>query len=152
MSKIDMTTFFITASLLFTMLGQSSSCSNKGEDSNKASSEKRDRLAIGEWGGEHISFDVTDGGGSIEFDCASGTIDRPITLDSEGKFDVEGKYITEHAGPVRDDEEGNGRTARYLGRVQEKVLTLTVTLKETDATIGTFTLTQGSHGRVMKCR
>jgi hypothetical protein len=152
MSKIDLTTFFITASLLFTMLGQGSSCGNKVEDINRVSSEKRERLATGMWGGEHISLEVTDGGGSLEFDCASGMIDRPIILDSEGKFDVAGKYVREHAGPVRRDEENYGRSARYTGRVKEKALTLTVTLKEPEETIGTFNLTQGSPGRVMKCR
>src|ERR1041384_6718137 len=134
MSKLDLTTVFIAASLLFTILGESGSCSNKGENINRASSAQSNRLATGEWGGEHISLEVTDGGGNIEFDCAYGAISRPIVLDSEGKFDVEGRYIPQHAGPIRSDEENPGRAARYSGSVREKVLTLTVTLKQPDET------------------
>jgi hypothetical protein len=152
MSKFVMTASFIAASLLFAVLGQDSSCSHKGKDMNNAPLEKSDRLAAEMWGGEHIHMEVTDGGGSVEFDCASGSIDQPIVLDSGGNFDVKGKYRREHAGPILRDEENNGSPARYTGRVREKVLTLTVTIKEPEEIIGTFTLAQGSPSRVMKCR
>ena len=149
MSKIDLAFSFMALSLLFTMQG--GSCGNK-EVTNKTPVEKNDRLAAGTGGGEHIRLEVTDSGAEIEYDCASSTIDQAVVLDSEGKFDVTGKYIREHAGPVRRDEELNGQAVRYTGHVKGKVMTLTVTISDTKEALGTYTLTHGSPGRVMKCR
>jgi hypothetical protein len=108
-------------------------------------------LTAGVWGGEHLRMDVSDGGASLEFDCASGVIDRPVVLNGDGRFDVKGSYMPEHGGPVRRDEELKGRPARYVGRVKGETLTLTV-VADPEETVGEFTLTRGSEGRVMKCR
>lgn len=110
------------------------------------------KLANGVWGGQHIRFEVTDKGAVIEFDCANGTIDVPITLDDKGGFDVKGKFAAEHAGPTRRDEEDNGRAVRYVGRVSDKELTLAISDLSTKENLGSFTLTHGNEGRLMKCR
>ncbi|PYS81252.1 MAG: hypothetical protein DMF67_17510 [Acidobacteria bacterium] len=151
MSTVNLAFSFIATSLLFTVLGQSGSCRN-GVGGDKAPVVKGDRLAAGVWGGEHIRLEATDGGATVEYDCANSTIDRPVVLDGAGNFDVKGRYAREHAGPVLRDEADNSRPARYVGHVKDEVLTLTVTLTDTEETVGTFTLTHGSEGRVMKCR
>lgn len=159
MSKINLILFFVAVSLAFTTLEQSGSCHNREENMSKAPSEKSatpieksDGLAAGVWGGEHIRLEVTGGGAQVTYDCAHSTIDQPIVPDGDGNFKVEGKFTREHGGPVRRDEEIKSRPARYTGRVRDKVMTLTVTLTDTDEAAGTFTLTQGSEGRIMKCR
>jgi len=152
MSAINLTFSFIAASLLFTVLGQSGSCRNREEVMSKAPAVKDGQLAAGVWGGEHIRLEATDGGASVEYDCASSTIDRPVALDGQGNFDVKGRYAAQHAGPVLRDEEANSRPARYVGRVKGDEMTLTVSLTDTKETVGTFTLTRGSDGRLMKCR
>ena len=152
MSTVNLIFSFIATSLLFTALGQSGSCRNQEAEMNRAPTEKSDRLAAGVWGGEHIRLEATDGGAAVEYDCANGTIDQPVRLDGGGNFDVRGRYTPEHAGPVLRDETANSRPARYAGRVKGDVLTLTVTLTDTKETVGTFTLTRGSEGRLMKCR
>jgi hypothetical protein len=95
---------------------------------------------------------VNDSGATLEYDCANSTIDEPIVLDREGNFDVRGKYMREHGGPIRSDEVSDSSTARYVGQVRDKELTLTITIPDKKETIGNFTLTHGSEGRVMKCR
>lgn len=122
------------------------------EGAAKVPMERNDRLAIGIWGGEHIRLEVTDSGADIEFDCAHGSIDQLIALDSRGSFDVKGKYTPQHGGPIRRDEESNDRLVRYVGLVKDQELTLTISNDNPKETIGTFTLTHGSEGSVMKCR
>ena len=152
MLKVNLTLSFVTFSLLFSILGQSGSCHSKEAKMNNAPVGNNERLAAGVWGGLHIRMDVTDDGAQIEYDCANSTIDRPITLDSQGRFAVKGKFRREHGGPIREDEVPNVSPVRYAGQVSGKTLTLTVTHDETGESYGTYTLTKGSTGRVMKCR
>src|SRR5262249_24911263 len=44
----------------------------------------------GTWGGDHVVLTVTDGGGTVEMDCAHGTLDHPLQLDDAGRFSVAG--------------------------------------------------------------
>jgi len=97
-------------------------------------------------------MEVTDSGADIEYDCAHSTVDEPIVLDGEGNFEAKGRYLREHGGPIRKDEESSGVIVHYAGHASGKELSLTITNPEKKETIGTFTLTQGSDGRVMKCR
>ena len=151
MSKIVLT-FASIGICLLAILGDSGSCRTKEGAVNKAPVENKDKLATGVWGGQHIRAEVTDSGADIEFDCAHGKIDQAIVLDGKGSFDVKGKFTTEHGGPTRRDEDGNDRLARYVGRVKDQELSLTITDAGTKETIGSFTLTHGSDGRIRKCR
>jgi hypothetical protein len=133
---------------LIIIFGTNDSCrTNEGADM-----ERNDRLATGIWGGEHIRVEVTDSGADIEFDCAHGSIDQPIVLDSRGTFNVKGKYTPQHGGPIQRDEENNDRLVRYVGLVKDQEMTLTISNDNLKETIGSFTLTHGSEGKVMKCR
>jgi len=106
----------------------------------------------GVWGGPHIRLEVTDQGAEVEFDCAHGTIPGPLKLDHAGRFRSEGTYVQEHGGPVRDDETGARRPARYSGTVDGKTMRLTVTFTDASEDFGTFELLQGSEGELVKCR
>jgi len=116
---------------------------------NNGSSHADNRRAKGMWGGNHVRLDVSEAEAQIEFDCAHGTLGR-IEPDANGNFDVTGTYVAER-GPIRVDETRAGRPARYHGRVNDKTLTLTVTLTDTGDEVGTFTLTQGKGTRLTKC-
>jgi hypothetical protein len=142
----------ISACLLFTILGDRSACGTKGGAVNKTPVANNDKLATGVWGGAHIRAEVTDGGAQIEFDCAHGAIEQAIALNGMGGFDVPGKFAPQHGGPVRDNEESKGISVHYVGSVKDSELTLTIINTGTKETIGDFTLTHGSDGRVMKCR
>lgn len=109
-----------------------------------------DPLTPGVWGGAHIRFEVTDGGATIEYDCAHGTIDGRILVDSAGRFSVAGRHFPEHGGPVREGEGSNGQPVRINGRVGGSLMHLTVTRAGTS--LGSFDLTRDNEGRVFKCR
>lgn len=125
----------------------------EGEMAPLPASEGRAKsLPVGQWGGEHISMDVTGRGATVEYDCAHATIARRITIDRHGRFDVSGKQFSEHGGPVRQGQETSGYPVRFKGQVNGKTITLSVTNSFTKELIGTFTLVHGADVRLMKCR
>jgi len=110
-----------------------------------------DRVRAGQWGGQHVALDVAESGARIEYDCAHGTLDAPLDLDRDGRFEVDGTHVRERGGPQREGEQPAAYKARYSGRVEGRSMTLTVTLPESGESVGTFTLTFGTAGRLTKC-
>jgi len=108
-------------------------------------------LAPGVWGGDRLRMVIGREGAQLEFDCAAGTIDRPIALDASGKFNAKGTYTPEHGGPRREREAAAPR-ASYVGRVRGEAMTLTVTLDAGAERVGVFTLKRGNDPLLMKCR
>jgi hypothetical protein len=108
-------------------------------------------LSNGVWGGQGISLEVNGKGAEINYDCAHGSITGKIIPDRHGKFVGKGSHTRERGGPVREEGSSNGQSATYRGSIDGEVMTLVVTLSETDERIGTFTLTRGKIGRVRKC-
>ena len=113
---------------------------------------RKQRIAGGQWGGQHIRMDVGANSATIEYDCANGSITGPLSLDSKGHFSWRGTHVAEHGGPVRSDETANQHPATYTGWIKDNTMTLTVKLTDSNQTIGTFSLTHGHPGRVFKCR
>jgi len=106
---------------------------------------------VGLWGGEHIGMVVSDSSATIEYDCAHGTIDESIITDDNGKFEVKGVHVFEHGGAIRIDEVPDEHPALYKGHIEGNVMTLVVMLTDTEAEVGTFTLTLGANPNVYKC-
>jgi hypothetical protein len=74
----------------------------------------------GTWAGEHIVMDVRVSGATVEFDCAHGTLDAPLALDSGGRFDVSGSFTPERGGPTRGDSASRAVPARYTGSLDAR--------------------------------
>ncbi|MET0624203.1 MAG: hypothetical protein ABW250_14565 [Pyrinomonadaceae bacterium] len=108
-------------------------------------------LAAGTWGGEHISLESTAGTTRLEFDCAHATIPRPLELDDAGHFDERGEYVRERGGPLREGQRPESHPARFSGTIRGGEMTLTVTLTDTGAEIGTFNLGRGREPLITKC-
>jgi hypothetical protein len=108
-------------------------------------------VATGDWGGPHVRVSVTSTGATIVFDCARGSIAQRLALDREGRFDVPGRYIAEHGGPVRKGESAPTRPVRYRGRVQKELLTFDL-VAEDGSVLGTYTAERGRPARIVKCR
>jgi len=105
----------------------------------------------GMWGGDHIALTVADTGTHLEFDCAHGDIPITLMVDARNEFDISGTFVREHGGPIRVGEMPDSHPAAYVGSVTQTTMMLTVRLTDTSEVIGTFTLSRGSPGRVMKC-
>ena len=113
---------------------------------------KMQRVSAGSWGAPHIRIDVGQGSATIDYDCANGTIDGPLTFDSKGRFSWRGTHHHEGPGPTRADINFKGRPAIYTGSVKGDTMTLTVKLTDTNEVVDTYTLKRGSFGRVFKCK
>ena len=105
-------------------------------------------MPTGLWGGDHIALTVQDKSAHVEFDCAHGDI--PIRL-PDAPFTVAGTFVRERGGPIRVDETADSRPATYVASTAGSVMTLTIRLTDSGELVGTFTLTRGSSGRVVKC-
>jgi predicted GNAT family N-acyltransferase len=113
---------------------------------------KMDDSIIGSWAGKHISIEVTGQGAKIEYDCASGTIDKKIILDKNHHFNVLGTHTEEHGGPIRQNEQSNSYPVRLIGRIKGKKMTLIVKRKDNNKIIGSFILVRGQESFLVKCR
>lgn len=119
---------------------------------NKTGTKKERNVRLGTWGGDHIRMEVTERGAAIDYDCAHGSIDKRMTLDDDGNFDLAGFHVREHHGPIRVGRELASLPARYTGRVEGQTMTLNVTLADTKQSVGTYTLVYGRTPRIVKCR
>ncbi len=108
-------------------------------------------IALGPWGGSHVSMVVTSAGARLEYDCAEGAIEEPLRPDAEGRFTATGIHTPGHGGPIRVGEILPAFRARYDGHVDGERMTLLVTLTETGTVLGSFQLRRGSSGLLMRC-
>lgn len=109
------------------------------------------RMAEGSWGGDQVNIKVEANTATIEYSCAHGTISGPLVLDANGSFKLDGTHTRERGGPTRSDENANAKPAIYTGTINGKTMTLTVKLKDTDETIGTFKVVLGEEARLFRC-
>ena len=112
--------------------------------------QKMQRIPTGAWGGPHINLEVGERSAKIEYDCASGVIEGPLVVDSEGRFNLRGTHAMQRGGPVREDEEPRRVPARYTGAIKGDTMTLTLKLSDSDEE--TFTLAKGKRGELVKCK
>lgn len=119
-------------------------CASGGQ----VSADKADRVPLGDWGGEHVRLAVSDAGGSIEFDCAHGTLDAPLQVTEEGRFDVPGSFVRE-GGPVRPGSETR-ESVRYTGKMDGRRMDLEV-VREGAERLGPYRLTFGERAKLFKC-
>ena len=98
-----------------------------------------------------MSLTVGDTSATVEFDCAHGTVDEAFVLDSEGLFDLNGTYVREHGGPIRQGEPDDRHPASYFGRRQGSRVTLSVRLTDDGTEIGPFTALRGQPPVLFKC-
>ena len=103
----------------------------------------------GQWGGPGINLVLEGGLGTVEYDCASGTIDQYISA-APAAFSVSGTYRTGQAGPVRVGQIFTSQRATYSGNATKTDMTLLVKLED-GTELGPYTLKQGVPGQINKC-
>jgi hypothetical protein len=96
-----------------------------------------------------VKLSVADAGGRIEFDCAHGTLDSPLHVDTGGRFSVPGTLVRE-GGPAREGQEEERQSVRYAGRVAGRRLELSL-FGETGDPLGSFRLQLGARATLFKC-
>ena len=115
-----------------------------------AKTQNMQRIPTGVWGGQHIRIEVGEKSATIEYDCASGVIDGPLSVDGNGNFKLRGTHLRERGGPIRADDDRKGQPATYTGSIKGN--TMTITLKIGDGDTETFTLEKGKEAELFKCK
>jgi hypothetical protein len=106
---------------------------------------------LGQWGGEHIGMTITAAGATLEYDCASGTMDEGLIPDAHGRFEVRGTFTPGKGGPEIEGEEPVVYPALHQGTTDGEAMTLHVTRLDTGEGVGTFSLARGATPRVFRC-
>src|SRR2546425_9727073 len=84
----------------------------------------------GTWGGQNAGLMAFDTTAHVHIGCTAGDTKQGIVADTQGRFDVPGRYnITLY--PVA---RGPDHTARFTGSTDGHMMTLTVTLTDTAGT------------------
>lgn len=103
----------------------------------------------GDWGGTHVALHLGPAGGTIEYDCAHGTLGGPLLADATGAFRVTGSHVREHGGPARVGEVLPQEPAVYQGRVRDDLMMLEV--RTATASLGTYTLAKDAPAQLFRC-
>ncbi len=81
----------------------------------------------GTWAADRVQLVTTAVGATVKFDCASGNIAEPLTLQRSGRFRWEGSFAQYHAGPQLADAPAGSARAVYTGWRRGDVLSLEIT-------------------------
>ena len=104
------------------------------------------------WGGDHVKLEVTAEGATLEFDCASGTLSKPLTADAGGNFKIKGTFTRERPGPVMRDSPNTAAAATYSGTITGSTMRLNITAGSQNDSMGDYVLGRGQPGKVFKCK
>ena len=115
-----------------------------------AKTQNMQRIPTGVWGGQHINIEVGEKSARIEYDCATGVIEGPLVVDSNGNFKLRGTHKVERGGPIRAGDDSKGHPATYTGSIKGNTMTLNLKIGDGDAE--TFTLEKGKEGELVKCK
>jgi hypothetical protein len=105
----------------------------------------------GKWGGVGLLVEFGASGARVELDAAHGSMEGPLALDAEGRFEANGTLVRERPGPTRiGDENAEGEPARYRGTIADDTLTLDLTLTKSGKAIGPLQAKRGAPARLRK--
>ena len=87
----------------------------------------------------------------VELDCAHAEIPTAIEVDAANQFVAAGTFVREHGGPIRLGETPDSHPASFSGSITQATMTLAIRVTDSNESIGSFVLTRGASGRVVKC-
>ena len=104
---------------------------------------------IGDWGGTHVGMHLEPSGGTLDYDCASGTI-GPVSPGAGGAFKAEGTHTPGHGGPEREGVVLPTYAASYSGIVRGDRMALQGRL-DNGVELGPFELRRGAEPIIFRC-
>ena len=104
----------------------------------------------GEWGGTHVALKLGPASGTLEYDCAAGTIDGPVVPRADGSFQAYGRHTPGSGGPDREGEVRPSYATRYSGSVRGTRMTLEGRV-ENGVLLGPFALVRGAEPIIFRC-
>ena len=104
----------------------------------------------GAWGGSGIGLVLDGGSGTVDFDCASGTIDEAVFPGEGGVFSVKGTYRTGQSGPIKVGQIFRSQPAIYAGTIVKEGMNLSISLED-GTEVGPFTLRESAPPQLNRC-
>lgn len=101
----------------------------------------------GQWGGDRTILQLTEKGGRIDQDCASGEFSGPVRPDAKGHFTATGRFDDHQPGPQREDL--SGTPARFEGHVAGNTIHLAIHIGDTPPR--QLTLVAGQAVKLLRC-
>lgn len=103
----------------------------------------------GDWGGRHVGLRLTADGGTLEYDCAAGTMTPPL-VHADGSFTAEGTHTPGWGGPEIEGQVRPTFAVRYAGSVRGDTLTFQGDTVN-GVVLGPFTLRRGAEPIIFRC-
>ena len=103
----------------------------------------------GAWGGAHVGLKLDLSGGTLDYDCAHGTI-GPVLVSPGGVFTAQGTHTPEHGGPIREGETLPVYRTQYSGLVRGDRMNLQGRV-ENGVLLGPFELRRGAEPQILPC-
>lgn len=110
-----------------------------------------DRSLAGNWGGQHVGLVMGEANGRLDYDCAAGTIDGPMTADAAGRFAAPGTHTPGQGGPDRIGFTPPSYPARFSGNARGDTMTLTIDVPDLNVRIGPYTLRRDAEPMLLRC-
>ena len=107
-------------------------------------------LPVGKWGGTHVGLSLASTGGTLEYDCAAGTIEAPVPVQPDGTFTAVGTHTPGWGGPEIEGQVLPTFRVRYSGRLRGDVMSLRGDV-ENGVTLGPFTLRRDAEPIIFRC-
>ena len=104
----------------------------------------------GEWGGRHVALSLSEASGTLNYDCAAGTIDGPLLPRSDGTFEVEGRHTPGTGGPEIVGQVRPSFRALYWGVIRGQRMTIQARV-ENGVALGPFTLVKDAEPIIFRC-
>lgn len=104
----------------------------------------------GEWAGDRARLTLSPTGGTIDYDCGSGTIKGPLRLDTKNRFKANGSFEEFVPGPAVADAPPHMRPTIYRGSLKGDTLTLVVQVAG-EPKPRTLNLVRGKRIKLIRC-
>ncbi|MBA3667971.1 MAG: hypothetical protein H0W65_09640 [Sphingomonas sp.] len=104
----------------------------------------------GTWGGKHLHLSLTSAGGTLEYDCAAGTMIGPLMMNRDGSFIAEGTHTPGRGGPAIEGQQLPSYRVHYSGSVGGNAMSLQGRV-ENGILLGPFTLRRGAEPIITRC-
>ncbi len=108
-------------------------------------------IFTGQWGGRHVGLIFDAAGGNLEYDCASGRLEGPLSTDRFGRFSARGSHTPGEGGPARQGQVPSRLPAMYSGRVSGDAMTLVVRVPSANLVIGPLLLQRNAEPIILRC-
>jgi hypothetical protein len=104
----------------------------------------------GEWGGRHVHLALTATGGTLDYDCAAGTIEGPLRPNEDGQFSAVGTHTPGQGGPEAVGQVPPTYRVRYAGTVRGNRMRLHGRV-DNGVVLGPYDLRRGAEPTIFRC-